>query len=248
MRQKPTIPASATFHRHGFTLIEILIVIMLVAVMAVLTIMVSRNFIEKAYQTSALNTMRQVATANASYSMDNNGDINVLLGDGDTRAGEPVVSNSFWGRLIPYLFADATTTDQVLLKNDLTLRLDALFGTPDCETMAKTFQRGAEIKKDGSELPVPFAFNTHVHKLNEYLKTHSFRDPAQTLYMAYGFELFNETHGATYAPIPKGSETRSNNIDWFSNKTAVFSFLDGHVEILSPPVPERRFKDPETTP
>lgn len=248
MRHKPNIHDPSSPRRHGFTLIEVLIVIMIIAAMAVLTIMVSRNFIEKAYQTSALNTMRQVATANTSYALDNNGDINVLLSAGDTRAQGDIVSNSFWGRLIPYLFADATTTDQVLLKNDLKLRLDALFGTPDSEEMAKTFQRGAEIKKDDSELPVPFAFNTHVHKLNEYLKTHSFRDPAQTLYMAYGFELFDETDGTTYAPIPKGSETRSNNIDWFSNKTAAFTFLDGHVEILSPPVPERRFKDPDPTP
>ncbi len=248
MRQKPNIHEPAPIRRHGFTLIELLVVMVIVASLATLTVVISRQFIDKAYQTSALNTMRQVATANASYSMDNNGDINVLLGEGDTRAGDPVVGNSFWGRLVPYLFSDLDTTDDAALKEGLKLGLDALFGTPDSTTMAKTFQKGADIKTDASELPVPFAFNTHVHKLNEYVKTHSFRDPAQTLYMSYGFELFDETDGATYAPIPRSGQARTNNIDWFSNKTAVFTFLDGHVEILAPPVPERRFKDPVITP
>lgn len=236
-------------YHPGFTLIEVLIVIMIVVVMAVLTMSISRNFMDKAYMTGAINSMRQVASANASYAIDNNSDINVPLDAGDTRYGNHA-KNSFWGRLVPYLFSgiDIDDADDAELKEQLKLRLDGLFGTPDSETMTKTFQKGAEINTDGADLPMPFAFNTNVYDSGQYVKTHAFRDPARTLYMAYGFELFDEADGATYAPIPKSGDARTNNIDWFSNKTAAFTFLDGHVEILSPPVPARRFKDPGTDP
>jgi prepilin-type N-terminal cleavage/methylation domain-containing protein/prepilin-type processing-associated H-X9-DG protein len=234
--------------RPGFTLVEVLVVIMIVVVMAVLTLAVTRNFKDKAYQSNALNTMRQVAAANTSYAMDNNGDINVLLEPADSRGQGQVVTNSFWGRLIPYLFADVANDDQIALKNEMKRRLDTLFSTPDSTEMLKTFQKGTAIKMDSSGLPVPFAFNKHVHKTDEYLKTHSFDNAGQTLHMSYGFEYFEEADGAAYAPIPTGSQARTNNIDWFSNKTAAFVFLDGHVEILSPPIAERRFKDPAVTP
>jgi prepilin-type N-terminal cleavage/methylation domain-containing protein/prepilin-type processing-associated H-X9-DG protein len=248
MKLGPNLHDSPPIRRQGFTLIELLIVIMIIAVMALFTVFITSTLKDKAYQTSALNSMRQVASANVSYSMDNNGDINVLLGAGDSRGAAPIVSNSFWGRLIPYLFTGLEITEDATLKQGLKLRLDALFGTPDSTTMAKTFQKGAEIHKDQSDLPVPFAFNTNVYKPNEYVKTHSFNDPGQTLYMSYGFEYFDEVDGASYAPIPRSGQARSNNIDWFSNKTAAFLFLDGHVEVLSPPLPDRRFKDPVTTP
>lgn len=244
MVQPPFPPCSIRSRYRGFTLVELMVVIMIVAALAVLSLYLTRNFKTKAYQTSALNSMRQVATANAGYSMENNGDINVLLQAGDIRGAGDVVSKSFWGRLIPHLFDGANDDTQAKLKTDLTLRLNALFGTDNCLKMDKTFQKGATIYKDDSGLPVPFAFNENVYKADEYFKTQNFQNPSQILYMTYGSEYFNEADGQTYVPIPTGGKARSNNIDWFSSKNAVFSFLDGHVEILTPGIPARRFQDP----
>ena len=241
MREKSVSPSNGS---KGFTLVELLVVIMIIAVLVILSMALIRNSQDKAYQVSALNSMRQVATANVGYATDNNGDINVLLDPGDTRGAGDVVGNSFWGRLIPYLFSGVDTTNPAGLKNEIKLRLDSLFGTPDSNNMTKTFQAGSKIFKDDSGLPVPFAFNIYVHKPNEYVKTQNFNDPSKILYMSYGYERFDEADGQSYSPIPKGTSPRSNNIDWFSNKTAPFMFLDGHIEVLSPPIPVRRFKDP----
>lgn len=246
MAENPIVSPRRHANVPGFTLVEILIVVLILALLAVISLSVGRSLQAKAYQTAALNSIRQVATANASYSMDNNGDINVLLKAGDSRGTGDTVSNSFWGRLIPYLFDGADTSTQSALKTDLTLRLNALFGTDNCLNMTKTFQKGATIHQDDSELPVPFAFNEYIYQDDEYLKTQNFRDAAQILYFCYGSEFFNEEDAQNYAPVPTGSQPRTNNIDWFSNKTAVFTFLDGHVEILPPSIPDRRFKDPDS--
>ena len=240
--------ASILAAARGFTLVELLIVIAIIAALAVLTLAFVRSSQDKAYQVTAINSMRQVATANVSYATDNNGDINVLLEVSDPRGAGEVVTNSFWGRLMPYLFSGTTSSDQTGLKNEIKLRLDSLFGTPDSNFMTKTFQAGTKIHRDGADLPVPFAFNTHVYESGKYLKIHSFQDPSKILYMSYGFTFFDEADGKSYSPLPKGSTARTNEIDWFSNKTTPFMFLDGHIEILSPPIPDRRFKDPGTTP
>jgi prepilin-type N-terminal cleavage/methylation domain-containing protein/prepilin-type processing-associated H-X9-DG protein len=243
MKQNPQTSHFQYRRQGGFTLVELLVVIAIIAVLAALVIGGSIRIRQKAYEATALNSIRQVTMANTSYSMENFGDINVLLDAGDPRATGQFVSNNYWGRLVPYLFDDITTSDQAQLTKEIKVRLAGLFSTNDASTMPKTFQAGSQIYHDGSGCPVPFGFSKSVYQWNKYKKTSQYENPALTIYMSYGFYRFDAQAAKTYYPVPKKGTARSTNIDFFPSKTAAFTFLDGHVEILSAPVNERHFPD-----
>ena len=233
-------------NQPGFTLVELLIVIAIIAVLVVVTIFASRKFLDKARQTKALNSIRQVAVANMSYSTDNNGVINVLRVVGDPLEGRGGlnVSDSYWGRLAPHMFTDISIADQAQLRQELKRRLDAFFGSADTNTMVDTFQRKIPIRRqDGSGLPVPFAFSTFIAIDGQSSLTSTISDPAQTAYMTFGWFRFDETDMAAYTPssatAPGATDRR---VDFFYDQKAAVMFVDGHVEMVSPPMPARRFE------
>lgn len=106
--------------------------------------------------------------------------------------------------------------------------------------MAGTFQQGTRIYHDGSGLPVPFAFNVNLAPWNQYMKTSRVSNSSQTAYMTFGWYRFSETDFASYYPRPTSGSRTNQRIDYFNDKTACVIFLDGHMEILPPPVPARR--------
>jgi prepilin-type N-terminal cleavage/methylation domain-containing protein len=224
---------------RGFTLVELLVVIVIIAVLAAVAIYATRGIRDKANQVKALNSIRQVGAANVAYSAENNGDINVLLYDGDARQAGGYITKSFWGRLTPFLFTGVNVANNKASSNEMKQSLNALLSTTDCSTMAGTFQQNVKIYHDVSGLPMPFAFNSYVQGWNTYRKTSSF-DTSQTLYFTYGFSNFNETKGSEYTPLPNDGVTRLPGIHYFKNKSGVFVFLDGHTEIISPPIPKRK--------
>jgi prepilin-type N-terminal cleavage/methylation domain-containing protein len=228
--------------RRGFTLVELLVTIVIIAVLASLGFVISRKALSKAAQTKAVNAMRQVAQANAAYSTENLGNINTLRWVGDPKEGKPFVTNSFWGRFQPYLFAGSTTNNQGKLKDKLKQEIGQVFGTENASNMRKTVLDGSKIYHDGSGLPVPIAFNSNLYKWNKDIKVTQFGDPGNVLYAAYGFELFNETDGQAYVERPKDGSKPQNNIYYMDNRKALVSFLDGRVEMISPPMPARRFE------
>jgi prepilin-type N-terminal cleavage/methylation domain-containing protein len=227
--------------RRGFTLIEVLVVISITAVLALVVALMTRRVKNSALQAKSLNALRQVAVANLGFSTENNGDISILLDTNDPRLAGKYISKSFWGQLSPFLFPDVTVKDNSATGKELRIRLAALFSTTDAKLMPGTFQEGVPIYSDGAGLPVPFAFNNNVCNWKSYLKTTQYDNPSRVLHMSYGFYHFNEEDGAKYAPLPKSKNDRTNNIDYFQSKTAAFTFLDGHVEILSPPITSRLF-------
>ena len=76
--------------------------------------------------------------------------------------------------------------------------------------------------------------------MGKFAKVSSIDDPSQTLYLTYGFGLFNETAGKAYVPIPK--DKTSKPIYYLQDRHAIVACLDGHVEMVAAPIPERRFK------
>jgi len=247
MKRKPnrisTSQANLSFHR-GFTLIELLVSITIILVLAALTMVVTGKLRASAYRANAMSSLRQVAAMNVAYSAENLGDINTMryVGDPKEGGGGAWVKNSFWGRLQPYLFPDVSENNQTRLKMELNERLDQLFNTPDADTMVNTVLNGSRIYHDGSGLPVPLAFNKNLNKWGEILKVSSFSDPAQVLYAVYGFGLFDEADGETYIERPADRSKPENNIYYLDDRKAMAAFLDGHIESLSAPIPDRRFK------
>lgn len=226
----------------GFTLVELLVVILIIAVLATLAIFATQNIKQKAYQTKALNSIRQISTGNVAFSIENNADINVLLDVSDPRIAGAYITKNYWGQLAPYIFSDVELANNAASGKQIKMRLNSLFATPDASLMTNTTQQGVGVYHDGSGLPLPLSFSNYVYQWNKYLKTTSFDDPSNTIYMTYGFYRFNENHTVSYVAMPKkGSPRGSNNIDYLSSKVGIFSFLDGHVEVLSPPILKRRF-------
>jgi prepilin-type N-terminal cleavage/methylation domain-containing protein len=59
--------------RHGFTLVELLVVIAMIAVLVTVTVTMTFRFRKSADRTSALNALRQIQIANISYAAENSG-------------------------------------------------------------------------------------------------------------------------------------------------------------------------------
>ncbi|HLP76894.1 MAG TPA: type II secretion system protein [Candidatus Paceibacterota bacterium] len=232
--------------KSGFTLVELLVVIVIIAVLAAIAVFATRSVRQKAYQVKALNTIRQVSPATASFSLENNGDIANVLYDGDTRlGGGRWITKNWWGSLAPFLFSGLNVQDTGASKNEIGRALNSLFSTTFPTKVPfkapNTFQQGAEIYSDTSGLPLPFAFNANTQDWGKYKKMSSFPDPSQVIHFTYGWNNFNQSRDIDYKEIPNSGLTKIKGVHYFKNKTGVFVFLDGHVEILSPPIPARRF-------
>lgn len=228
---------------RGFTLVELLITITIIIVLAALVLTVSRKMKNMAAKAIALSSLRQIAVFNTAYSTENDGDINTMRFGGDPKEGGGAVwvQNTFWGRLQPYLFPDAQTTNQSQLGKNLKQRMAQLFNTPNVDKMTNTVINGARIYHDTSGLAVPIAFNTNLVPWGKFVKTSSL-DGSQILWATYGFGLFTEAHGKTYVPKPTDGTSGKSNIYFLDDRTAIAAFVDGHMEPVQAPIPSRRFK------
>lgn len=238
-----TRPSPST--RPAFTLVEILVVITILIALAAVVLVMSGKFRGRAEQANSLSALRQIAIANLSYSVENHGNINTLRWVGDPEEGGPNawVSNSFWGRIQPFLFTDLPSDVQPELRVQMRGRIGQLFNTTNPSTMVGTVVEGARIYHDGAGLPIPFAFNNNLHKWADFLKVSSFGDPARVLYATYGFGFFTEAHAQNYVERPQdGTRPEGNSIYYMDDKKALMVFMDGHIESLAPPIPRRLFR------
>lgn len=244
--QNPVCSAIPKNRRQpGFTLVELLIVIVIVAVLALLVFGMSSKMLQKAKKTASINSMRQVALATTVYTSENNGDLLRVIYPSDTKllsGGLGWHSNQFWGRLQPILFPDLNPTDQTELAKNLKERLLITLNTKDITTMRGTPFFGSKIYPYATGLTLPFGFNNKLYKWDEFKKIHSFDNEARIVYFTYGFASFDEDDGKKFVEPPITAPASQSNIYWFSDKTAAFTFLDGHVEVLKPPLAKERFE------
>lgn len=242
------IPAALrNLSSKGFTLIELLVVISIIAILAGLALTVMSRATQSAKETKALNPLRDVTKAGVIFSVENNGQINTLKYEGDPKELESgqYVSGSFWGRIQPHLFQNVTAQTQAQLKTDLGKRIDELLQTSDSDTMKGTMMEGAKIYHDTSGLPIPFSFNKNLYKWNTWITVNEVGGPTGIIYMTYGWNFFDETDATAYVKWPTNGTKPTNPIRYLSNQKIMASFLDGHVEQLSPPVIKRYFiQDP----
>ena len=109
--------------------------------------------------------------------------------------------------------------------------------------MAGTIFSGVPVTSDGSGIRNPIAINGNLRpkwgNANRPLRVSSFGDPASVLYLSFGRYYFSEKETGMYLPLPQNGDTR-RAIYYLPNRKGIFSFLDGHVEMLSPPIEERR--------
>jgi prepilin-type N-terminal cleavage/methylation domain-containing protein len=230
----------------GFTLVEVLVVITIIVVLVAVVLSVTNNIRNKAQQANAMNAIRQVGTASIAYSAENHGDIMTIIFEGDPRVtggNANWLRKALWNQFQPYLFPGATATNNTELQAQLRMGVDQLFNTKDARTMNDTvIGKGVRIYRDTSTLPVPIAFNRNLHEGGKYKKVGGFGNPSEVLYATYGFGLFTEEHGQSYVPRPTDGSMPTNRIYYLDDRKALAIFLDGHAELVSPPMPARNFK------
>jgi prepilin-type N-terminal cleavage/methylation domain-containing protein len=250
MKSSSTRIASLRVNRHrGFTLVELLVCITIIIVLAALVFSITGKIRASAQQATAMSSLRQIGIANVAYSSENNGDINVIRDTGEWGSfegpGSAYASNSFVGRMQPFLFAGIGTKDEKSLKNETYSAFRDLFQTSDLASMAGTPFSGVPIYADGSGIHNPISVNSKLRpvwgKTSPPLRVSSFGSPANVLYLTYGRYYFDLLQGSTYTPMPLPGDRR-RTIYYLPNRKAIFCFLDGHIEMLSPPIPERLFQ------
>jgi prepilin-type N-terminal cleavage/methylation domain-containing protein/prepilin-type processing-associated H-X9-DG protein len=239
---------------HGFTLVELLVTITIIVVLAALIFSITGKIRASAQQATALSAMRQVAVANVAYYTENNGSINVIRDNGERGlyeggGGNKWFTNTFVGRMQPYLFAGIESSDGNVFQDQIISSFADLFRTTDIKTMAGTPFSGMTTYGDISGIPNPIAVNFNLRpKWGAQVpprQVSSIEDPSRTLYLSYGRYYFDNTHGRVYTPVPKPGE-RPRGIYYLPNYQGIFCFLDGHVEMLSPPISEDLFGKPPT--
>ena len=222
-----------------------MVTIVIVAALAAITLAVTGKMRKKAAKVTAINALRDVASANAGYSTENFGNINTLKWAGDPEEGRPFVGNSFWGRFQEFLFVGATATNQKKLKEQINQGLDQMFNTSDADTMTGTAFKGTKVYHDSSGLPVPIGFNSKLYQWGNFVKLSQLKDPGNTIYAAYGFGMFDQADGQSYVEMRTDGSKPDCNIHYFDDKKALVAYLDGRVEFVSPPMPDRKFGDPD---
>jgi len=230
--------------RSGFTIVELLVVVAIIVVLAALSIAVTLKALERSRIAGAVQAMRQISVAHIAFTQDEMGAINTLRDIADTEEGGSgaEVANSFWGRFVPYLFDDVEIEDQPRLRNHIHRSLDKLFQTTDVADMAKTVLTGSKIFTDGSELPVPLAFNTNLYVPNEWVTINQLSDPGTIIYATLGYEFFDEDDGREYVKRPRDGSDPTNNIYYLDNRKALVIFADGRVGYVDPPFMDTNFE------
>ncbi len=227
---------------RGFTLIELMVVIAIIAILVALIFYALQGTKNSANEFKLLNVIRNVAQANISYAGENNGQINMLRDPSDPLDGSPNwVSDTFWGRLQPYLFKNVQATTQADLAAQIRTQLAVLFNCPSLDTKPASWKGtpffNIKVYGDVSGLPVPFGFNKYLVKYNGWTLRQQISSPATTAYFTYGWYFFDEDDAKTYAPMPKlGGAKQTNNIYYMTSKKAIMAFLDGHVAYMTPPI------------
>lgn len=222
---------------------ELLVVIAIIIILVGLVIVGLTRATESARETKALVPLRTAAAAGMVYSVENNGQINTLKWPEDPLegGGGAWVSNSFWGRLQPHIFTNITSTTQTKLGAEFKQKIGELFPTTNPSKMTGTLMQGGSIYHDASGLPVPFAFNRYLYKWNNRVTVNEAGGPTGIIYMTYGWHLFDEKDASAYVEWPKDGTTPKNPIRYLSNQKVMAVYLDGHVEMLAPPIPKRLF-------
>ena len=239
-------------HPRGFTLVELLVTITIIIVLASTVFVVTGKIRNSARQTTAMAALRQISIANMGYSGENAGAINVIRDSGEWGSiegpGVKFASNSFMGRMQPYLFGDLDAANERALSTEIKSSLTALFQTTNLKFMESTLFSGVPVTTDGSGIPNPIAINSKVRPAwgakNPFLRISSFENPSSTLYMTYGRYYFGLAETRNYRPLPISSD-RSRTIYFLPDQKGMFTFLDGHIEMLSTPIPERLLSSPQ---
>ncbi len=222
-------PAGARHpHRAGFTLVELLVVMVIIAVLAALLLPAFRNVQRKGRQTSSINNLRQWGVALVASLSDHN---NTFPADGQGSGSIYLDQPEAWfNRLPPYL-KEKTLLDRRFTPpkaGDKSIWINPAVPT----TLNK------QVKGPSSFL-FCYAMNYFLYKRDVYLAMPMIEYPSNTVFMTETNEINFSVSNPKYIRAYFGDGDPAKAPDNVAN----FLFCDGHVASLT----RKQFDIPSAT-
>ncbi|MGH8047567.1 MAG: type II secretion system protein [Chthoniobacterales bacterium] len=223
---------SSPSHRHGFTLMEILVVLAIIVVLFALAVPVFSSLITRGYQAAALTNMRNLGTAFVTFAGDNNGrfPIEDAPGSNSWDAAARPENQTVWYNALPHILGQRTVGEFAAAPRAYYLKSNVLF------------LPGAKYPVGDSRLERPLfaiAMNSRLQRKNAAGIKPDGRLPqvahpsTTVLFFEQGLKDEKKSYGAQgrYDGAPKG--TARSFVARYNGK-GVLCFLDGHAAIFKP--------------
>jgi prepilin-type N-terminal cleavage/methylation domain-containing protein/prepilin-type processing-associated H-X9-DG protein len=250
-------------HRHGFTLVELLVVIGIIAVLIAVIMPALQKARRSAVMLQCAGNMRQIGAAISAYAQENRGVLpfaamKVTPPGGGTHASMWCLT---WDDLIAeHLGAKMTTAEKEAAFNyrgipSLVCPADPIatvFSTPNVQRRSYALVRAAGASKDGK----PFrgvagqwtvsSLAAYVPSLKYQIKVNQIRQPSETLMVVeranawnaqgYEYESYVDVPGQVSQFVAFAGDvlTLEKSRQTFHGDRWNFLFVDGHVAYLKP--------------
>lgn len=226
-------PAQTRSSARGFTLVELLVVITIVAVLATLSFIGVGRAMASARASNALKSLQQIALANVAYSTDNGGRI-VGAGNGLDWQGESTNGMGIMGRLYPYVSGVQKSPSQLNWEDDITPTYGPL--------------RDANVPISISSASQTWACNIYFNQSNSPGATNLTKgkrmqqldEPGRIIYVMSGRTRVRAQDAQDASQLPLPSTPRAGIYYSFRGKSPT-AFLDGHGELLAYPIKPQLF-------
>lgn len=211
----------------GFTLVEILVVVSIIAALALLSLLIVRKGMDSARTSTSLSNLRQLHTGTMYFAADNGMRLPLNYFTGTPTPGFSNFRDLYWYRAITmYLYSDAYEKAPSYYGNPLLIREAALKGTV-------LVSPNAENRNDPSIIVSSYGYNAKFNIDNKPYTYLSRYDNSRTCMFA---DNSGKTHSLGFGAIdhPRVINPRNGASSPYKRdgKAAVI-YLDGHVETLS---------------
>lgn len=226
-----TIPlVRSRSHNHGFTLMELMVVIAIILVLAAIAFPVFTTVQQRANKGVAIQAMRQLASASAAYTSQNDGELphEDTTGTDDWRAAADAANDKAWYNALPKLMGTRTVGDYAKTPREFYTKQNFLF------------LPGATYPEGDKKLVMPFfaiAINTKLQTRGKNdekppVKLAQLMNASKTvLFLEQGLPTEKRAHPTQkkYDGSCKGSA--KSFVARYGDQGAL-CFVDGHVEMV----------------
>lgn len=225
LRSNPSDPVNSKRQhplRRGFTLVELLVVVLIIAVLAAISMMLFKRIREMADRSTAMRNISQLQLANASYATDNNGRyVSFRVNDEDgNRIG-------FWFMEPQFLEAFRGSISKAN-------------GDPSLDVPVEMLDPKVVRARQNSWNKIYGSFGINVNGLDSsatkdavtYYTVSNVAEPAQSMAFASATDL-SVRYGSRFLWDGKEGKTSNSKMAYRHREKALIVYFDGHVGEVS---------------